>query len=88
MLELLNTMLKKKRESLVTRLNKKLQEVDQETTPQQLSSLLYFRKPPAVMRKQKSENNAPETVKRKLKSKNSILPEIKAIQLKSIILTK
>lgn len=85
MLELLHTMLKKKKESLVTRLNKKYQEVDRETTPRQLSALLNFRKPPAVMRKQKPENNAPEAVKRKLKSKNSILPEIKATQLKSII---
>ena len=60
MLELLNTKLRKTKESLVSRLNKKLQEVAQESTPQQLSSLLKFRTPPAVMRKKKSEENVPE----------------------------
>jgi hypothetical protein len=72
MVHLLDTKLKKTKESLVSRLNKKLQQVAQETTPQQISSLLRFRTPSAVMRIQKSEKNHPDI--------NVLLPEITVLQ--------
>ena len=60
MVHTLDTKLKKTKEQLVARLNKKLRESAPDSTPQHLSSLLNFRTPPAVLRIQRSEKNVPE----------------------------
>jgi hypothetical protein len=60
MVHMLEIKLKKSREQLVARLNKKLRDAAPHSTPQQLSALLNFRTPPAVLRLQRSEKNVPE----------------------------
>jgi hypothetical protein len=64
----LETKLKKTRESLVSRLNKKARTSAPDSTPQQqLSAMLNFRTSPAVMRTRRLEKNVPEV--------NVLLPE-------------
>jgi len=63
----LETKLKKTRESLVSRLNKKASTSAPDSTPQQLSAMLNFRISPAVMRIRRPEKNLPEV--------NVLLPE-------------
>ena len=78
MIHTLDTKLKKSKEHLVARLNKKLKEVAQDSSPQQLSSLLKFRTPPAVLRIRRSEKNVPEV--------NELLPESEVLLQQSIII--
>jgi hypothetical protein len=67
MIYTLETKLKKTRESLVSRLNKKASTSAPDSTPQQLSAMLNFRTSPAVMRTRRLEKNVPEV--------NVLLPE-------------
>ena len=67
MIYTLETKLKKTRESLVSRLNKKASTSAPDSTPQQLSAMLNFRISPAVMRIRRPEVNLPEV--------NVLLPE-------------
>ena len=67
MIYTLETKLKKSRESLVSRLNKKASTSAPDSTPQQLSAMLNFRTSPAVMRTRRLEKNVPEV--------NVLLPE-------------
>ena len=67
MIYTLETKLKKARQSLVTRLNKKASTSAPDSTPQQLSAMLNFRTSPAVMRTRRLEKNVPEV--------NVLLPE-------------
>ena len=59
MVHMLDIKLKKSKEQLVARLNKKVRDADPESTPQQLSAMLNFRTTPAVLRNQRSEKNVP-----------------------------
>ena len=67
MIYTLENKLKKTRESLVSRLNKKASTSAPDSTPQQLSAMLNFRTSPAVMRIRNPEKNVPEV--------NVLLPE-------------
>ena len=59
MAHMLEIKLKKTKEQLVARLNKKHRDADPDSTPQQLSAMLNFRTTPSVMRIRNPEKNVP-----------------------------